>query len=219
MNKQALYSAIMEKVAIQVKKAINEADSNVSDTFMTDDEVMYLIDPELIITDDDVTTYINLEDLAVLPKEIRDEIVFEILQTGELEEYDSDDYNSSIDYYLDVKSDAPMLLRSADYHAITVQAEVEFDITVDHYYPGRAATYYDPPEYPELDLSDEINVYDVKLSDGGNNSLDIDDEDVITTIKDDLDGSKIEQRMLETFEENYEEDEPDYDEDRWRDDY
>ena len=219
MNKQALYSAIMEKVAIQVKKAINEADSNVSETFMTDEEVMGLIDPELIITDDDGTTYINLDDLSVLPKEIIDEMVFEIIQTGELEEYDSDDYNSSIDYYLDVKSDAPILLRSADYHAITVQAEVEFDITVDHYYPGRAATYYDPPEYPELELSDEINVYDVKLSDGGNNSLDIDDEDVITTIQDDLDGSKIEQRMLETFEENYEEDEPDYDEDRWRDDY
>lgn len=210
MNKQALYSAIMEKVAIQVKKAINEADSNVSETFMTDEEVMGLIDPELIITDDDGTTYINLDDLSVLPKEIIDEMVFEIIQTGELEEYDSDDYNSSIDYYLDVKSDAPILLRSADYHAITVQAEVEFDIKVDHYYPGRAATYYDPPEYPELELSDEINVYDVKLSDGGNNSLDIDDEDVITTIQDDLDGSNIEQRMLQAFKENYEEDEPDY---------
>ena len=70
MNKQALYSAIMEKVAIQVKKAINEADSNVSETFMTDEEVMGLIDPELIITDDDGTTYINLDDLSVLPKEI-----------------------------------------------------------------------------------------------------------------------------------------------------
>ena len=54
MNKQALYSAIMEKVAIQVKKAINEADSNGSETFMSDDEVISLIEPELIITDEQV---------------------------------------------------------------------------------------------------------------------------------------------------------------------
>lgn len=218
MNKQALYSAIMEKVAIQVKKAINEADSNVSKTFMTDEEVMGLIDPELIITDDDGTTYINLDDLSVLPKEIIDEMVFEIIQTGEIYEADYDGYSSSIYYELDVTDDSPILLRSADYHEITVEAEVDFEITVDHYYPGRPATYYDPPEYPELELSDEITVYDVKLSDGGNNTLDIDDEDVITTIQDDLDGSELEQKKLETFEENYEEDDED-DEDRWRDDY
>lgn len=211
MNKQALYSAIMEKVAIQVKKAINEADSNVSETFMSDDEVISLIEPELIITDEDGTTYVNLDNLSVLPKEIIDEIVFEILQTGEIEEYDCDGYNSSIDYYVNDNLDAPILLRSANYYGITVQAEVEFDITVEHYYEGRAATHYDPPEYPELKLSDEINVYDVKLSDGGDNFIDIDDEDVITTIHDDLDGSSIEQNMLDTYKENFEPEEPDYD--------
>lgn len=211
MNKQALYSAIMEKVAIQVKKAINEADSNVSETFMSDDEVISLIEPELIITDEDGTTYVNLDNLSVLPKEVIDEIVFEILQTGEIEEYDCDGYNSSIDYYLNDTLDAPILLRSANYYGITVQAEVEFDITAEHYYEGRAATYYDSPEYPELKLSDEINVYDVKLSDGGDNFIDIDDEDVINTIHDDLDGSLIEQNMLEKYQENFEDEEPDYD--------
>lgn len=211
MNKQALYSAIMEKVAIQVKKAINEADSNVSEAFMSDDEVISLIEPELIITDEDETTYVNLDNLSVLPKEIIDEIVFEILQTGEIEEYDCDGYNSSIDYYVNDKLDAPILLRSANYYGITVQAEAEFDITVENYYEGRAATYYDPPEYSELKLSDEINVYDVKLSDGGDNFIDIDDEDVINTIHDDLDGSSIEQNMLDTYQENFEPEEPDYD--------
>ena len=211
MNKQALYSAIMEKVAIQVKKAINEADSNVSETFMSDDEVISLIEPELIITDEDGTTYVNLDNLSVLPKEIIDEIVFEILQTGEIEEYDCDGYNSSIDYYVNDKLDAPILLRSANYYGITVQAEVEFDITAEHYYEGRAATYYDPSDYSELKLSDEINVYEVKLSDGGDNFIDIDDEDVINTIHDDLDGSSIEQNMLDTYQENFEPEEPDYD--------
>ena len=211
MNKQALYSAIMEKVAIQVKKAINEADSNVSETFMSDDEVISLIEPELIITDEDGTTYVNLDNLSVLPKEVIDEIVFEILQTGEIEEYDGDGYNSSIDYYVNDKLDAPILLRSANYYGITVQAEVEFDITVEHYYEGRAATYYEPSDYSELKLSDEINVYDVKLSDGGDNFIDIDDEDVITTIHDDLDGSSIEQNMLDKYQENFEPEEPDYD--------
>ena len=211
MNKQALYSAIMEKVAIQVKKAINEADSNVSETFMSDDEVISLIEPELIITDEDGTTYINLDNLSVLPKEVIDEIVFEILQTGEIEEYDGDGYNSSIDYYVNDKLDAPILLRSANYYGITVQAEVEFDITVEHYYEGRAATYYDPSDYSELKLSDEINVYEVKLCDGGDNFIDIDDEDVINTIHDDLDGSSIEQNMLDKYQENFEPEEPDYD--------
>ena len=211
MNKQALYSAIMEKVAIQVKKAINEADSNVSETFMSDDEVISLIEPELIITDEDGTTYVNLDNLSVLPKEVIDEIVFEILQTGEIEEYDGDGYNSSIDYYVNDKLDAPILLRSANYYGITVQAEVEFDITVEHYYEGRTATHYDPSEYSELKLSDEINVYDVKLSDGGDNFIDIDDEDVINTIHDDLDGSSIEQNMLDKYQENFEPEEPDYD--------
>ena len=211
MNKQALYSAIMEKVAIQVKKAINEADSNVSETFMSDDEVISLIEPELIITDEDGTTYVNLDNLSVLPKEVIDEIVFEILQTGEIEEYDCDGYNSSIDYYVNDKLDAPILLRSANYYGITVQAEVEFDITAEHYYEGRAATYYDPSDYSELKLSDEINVYEVKLSDGGDNFIDIDDEDVINTIHDDLDGSSIEQNMLDTYQENFEPEEPDYD--------
>ena len=211
MNKQALYSAIMEKVAIQVKKAINEADSNVSETFMSDDEVISLIEPELIITDEDGTTYVNLDNLSVLPKEVIDEIVFEILQTGEIEEYDGDGYNSSIDYYVNDKLDTPILLRSANYYGITVQAEVEFDITAEHYYEGRATTYYDPPEYSELKLSDEINVYEVKLSDGGDNFIDIDDEDVINTIHDDLDGSSIEQNMLDKYQENFEPEEPDYD--------
>ena len=211
MNKQALYSAIMEKVAIQVKKAINEADSNVSETFMSDDEVISLIEPELIITDENGTTYVNLDNLSVLPKEVIDEIVFEILQTGEIEEYDGDGYNSSIDYYVNDKLESPILLRSANYYGITVQAEVEFDITAEHYYEGRAATYYDSPEYPELNLSDEINVYDVKLSDGGDNFIDIDDEDVINTIHDDLDGSSIEQNMLDKYQENFEDEEPDYD--------
>ena len=211
MNKQALYSAIMEKVAIQVKKAINEADSNVSETFMSDDEVISLIEPELIITDEDGTTYINLDNLSVLPKEVIDEIVFEILQTGEIEEYDGDGYNSSIDYYVNDNLDAPILLRSANYYGITVQAEVEFDITAEHYYEGRAATYYDPSDYSELKLSDEINVYEVKLSDGGDNFIDIDDEDVINTIHDDLDGSSIEQHMLDKYQENFEPEEPDYD--------
>ena len=211
MNKQALYSAIMEKVAIQVKKAINEADSNVSETFMSDDEVISLIEPELIITDEDGTTYVNLDNLSVLPKEIIDEIVFEILQTGEIEEYDGDGYNSSIDYYVNDNLDAPILLRSANYYGITVQAEVEFDITAEHYYEGRAATYYEPSDYSELKLSDEINVYEVKLSDGGDNFIDIDDEDVINTIHDDLDGSSIEQNMLDTYQENFEPEEPDYD--------
>ena len=211
MNKQALYSAIMEKVAIQVKKAINEADSNVSETFMSDDEVISLIEPELIITDEDGTTYVNLDNLSVLPKEVIDEIVFEILQTGEIEEYDGDGYNSSIDYYVNDNLDAPILLRSANYYGITVQAEVEFDITAEHYYEGRAATYYDPSDYSELKLSDEINVYEVKLSDGGDNFIDIDDEDVINTIHDDLDGSSIEQNMLDTYQENFEPEEPDYD--------
>lgn len=211
MNKQALYSAIMEKVAIQVKKAINEADSNVSETFMSDDEVISLIEPELIITDEDGTTYVNLDNLSVLPKEVIDEIVFEILQTGEIEEYDGDGYNSSIDYYVNDNLDAPILLRSANYYGITVQAEVEFDITSEHYYEGRTANYYDPPEYSELKLSDEINVYDVKLSDGGDNFIDIDDEDVINTIHDDLDGSSIEQNMLDKYQENFEDEEPDYD--------
>ena len=211
MNKQALYSAIMEKVAIQVKKAINEADSNVSETFMSDDEVISLIEPELIITDEDGTTYVNLDNLSVLPKEIIDEIVFEILQTGEIEEYDGDGYNSSIDYYVNDNLDAPILLRSANYYGITVQAEVEFDITAEHYYEGRAATYYEPSDYSELKLSDEINVYEVKLSDGGDNFTDIDDEDVINTIHDDLDGSSIEQNMLDTYQENFEPEEPDYD--------
>lgn len=211
MNKQALYSAIMEKVAIQVKKAINEADSNVSETFMSDDEVISLIEPELIITDEDGTTYVNLDNLSVLPKEVIDEIVFEILQTGEIEEYDCNGYNSSIDYYVNDNLDTPILLRSANYYGITVQAEVEFDITAEHYYEGRAATYYDPPEYPELNLSDEINVYDVKLSDGGDNFIDIDDEDVINTIHDDLDSSSIEQNMLDKYQENFESEEHDYD--------
>lgn len=211
MNKQALYSAIMEKVAIQVKKAINEADSNVSETFMSDDEVISLIEPELIITDEDGTTYVNLDNLSVLPKEVIDEIVFEILQTGEIEEYDCNGYNSSIDYYVNDKLESPILLRSANYYGITVQAEVEFDITSEHHYERRAATYYDPPEYPELNLSDEINVYDVKLSDGGDNFIDIDDEDVINTIHDDLDGSSIEQNMLDKYQENFESEEPDYD--------
>ena len=211
MNKQALYSAIMEKVAIQVKKAINEADSNVSETFMSDDEVISLIEPELIITDEDGTTYINLDNLSVLPKEVIDEIVFEILQTGEIEEYDGDGYNSSIDYYVNDNLDAPILLRSANYYGITVQAEVEFDITAEHYYEGRAATYYDPSDYSELKLSDEINVYEVKLSDGGDNFIDIDDEDVINTIHDDLDDSSIEQNMLDKYQENFEPEEPDYD--------
>ena len=211
MNKQALYSAIMEKVAIQVKKAINEADSNVSETFMSDDEVISLIEPELIITDEDGTTYINLDNLSVLPKEVIDEIVFEILQTGEIEEYDGDGYNSSIDYYVNDKLELPILLRSANYYGITVQAEVEFDMTAEHYYEGRAATYYDPSDYSELKLSDEINVYDVKLSDGGDNFIDIDDEDVINTIHDDLDGSSIEQNMLDNYQENFEPEEPDYD--------
>lgn len=211
MNKQALYSAIMEKVAIQVKKAINEADSNVSETFMSDDEVISLIEPELIITDEDGTTYINLDNLSVLPKEVIDEIVFEILQTGEIEEYDGDGYNSSIDYYVNDNLDTPILLRSANYYGITVQAEVEFDITAEHYYEGRAATYYDPSDYSELKLSDEINVYEVKLSDGGDNFIDIDDEDVINTIHDDLDGSSIEQNMLDKYQENFEPEEPDYD--------
>ena len=211
MNKQALYSAIMEKVAIQVKKAINEADSNVSETFMSDDEVISLIEPELIITDEDGTTYINLDNLSVLPKEVIDEIVFEILQTGEIEEYDGDGYNSSIDYYVNDKLELPILLRSANYYGITVQAEVEFDMTAEHYYEGRAATYYDPSDYSELKLSDEINVYEVKLSDGGDNFIDIDDEDVINTIHDDLDGSSIEQNMLDNYQENFEPEEPDYD--------
>ena len=211
MNKQALYSAIMEKVAIQVKKAINEADSNVSETFMSDDEVISLIEPELIITDEDGTTYVNLDNLSVLAKEVIDEIVFEILQTGEIEEYDGDGYNSSIDYYVNDKLDAPILLRSANYYGITVQAEVEFDITVEHYYEGRAATYYEPSDYSELKLSDEINVYDVKLSDGSDNFIDIDDEDVINTIHDDLDGSSIEQNMLDKYQENFEPEESDYD--------
>ena len=41
--------------------------------------------------------------------------------------------------------------------------------------------------------------------------IDIDDEDVINTIHDNLDGSSIEQNMLDTYQENFEPEEPDYD--------
>ena len=195
MNKKALYNAIMEKVAVQVKKAINESDNNNFKNFMSDDEVMNLIDPKLIITDNGIT-YINLEDLNILPDEIIKEIVLEIIQNGEMEDW-GDGYTTTIGYYIEQNDNAPILLRSAEYYRITVSYDVKFDISTVYYYEG--STPPGGPDPSEIKTSDDIEVYNVKLVDENSTYIVIEDEEIINEITDQLYGSEIEQDRIDEY--------------------
>lgn len=204
MNKKVLYNTIMEKVAVKVREIINESDNGINERFMSDKEVINLLDPSLIEKDDNGVLYVNLDNLSILPQEIINELTKEIIRVCNIDGYKTDEYVSYIAYILeDIDENSPILLRSADYYDITVQAEAEFKIECTHYYPGSDGTYDNPPESDEVETSHEIDVYNIELSDGVNNSVDINKEDVVNSIKKDLEGSKIEYDMIEEFKMNY----------------
>lgn len=204
MNKKVLYNTIMEKVAVKVREIINESYNGINERFMSDKEVINLLDPSLIEKDDNGVLYVNLDNLSILPQEIINELTKEIISLCNIDDYKTDEYVSYIAYILeDIDENSPILLRSADYYDITVQAEAEFKIECTHYYPGSDGTYDNPPESDEVETSHEIDVYNIELSDGVNNSVDINKEDVVNSIKKDLEGSKIEYDMIEEFKMNY----------------
>ena len=218
MNKKVLYNTIMEKVAVKVREIINESDNGINERFMSDEEVIDLLDTSLIEKDDNGVLYVNLDDLSILPQEIINELTKEIISVCNIDGYKTDEYVSYIAYILeDIDENSPILLRSADYYDITVQAEAEFKIECTHYYPGSDGTYDNPPESDEVETSHEIDVYNIELSDCGNNSVDINKEDVVNSIKKDLEGSKIEYDMIEEFKMNYTPDDYFDDYDRYRD--
>lgn len=203
MNKKAVYKSLMEKIAYQVKKAIYEADSTQFNDFMPDDEIISLVDPSLVITGNDGQTYIDLNILSELPSEIINELIYEIIKTGEIEENNTDGYLSQIDYYLDVNDDSPILLRSADYYAITIYADVDYNFNVDSYYRG--STPSGGPDPDNMEISKDIQLLDVKLGDCSNNEVSIENEKVLEIIIDEIDGSEIEQNMMDKYIGNFDE--------------
>ena len=63
MNKKVLYNTIMEKVAVKVREIINESDNGINERFMSDKEVINLLDPSLIEKEDNGVLYVNLDNL------------------------------------------------------------------------------------------------------------------------------------------------------------
>ncbi len=168
MNKKALYEAIMKDISKIVKKKINE---NIEENTINIPSQYYDEDGD-----------IDLSDISVLPENIINALIKDLLTNGEVQEdlTDGDCIMCSIIPYIDSKNkNATILTRSLeDYNiSLSFNATVDFENIYHPEYPS--GDYYVPndPAYVECNIRD-IEISDLMLTDGGY-EITITDPDII----------------------------------------
>lgn len=178
---------------------------------MTDIEIIKSLDKRFIIKADDNTPIIDLSDLSILPSNIINQLCFELINKGSLEEYDYDVTDGYSDCGYSSDSNDNILLKSAKVYDIVLSFTAIFNLSAGSYTPYYPATYYTPEEPAEIEVIDEISIEDLKLDDGGDNELEINDDKIVKLLTYNLDGSFIEERHTDKFRENYFDQDDDYD--------
>ena len=187
MNKKALYEAIMKDISKIVKKKINE---NMEENTINIPSQYYDEDGD-----------IDLSDLSVLPENIINALVKDLLTNGDFQEDDRDDdcFMCSILPYINSKNEnATILTRSLEDYGmcLSFNAEVDYE-NIDHAaYPSNDR---DDPAYRECDIKDVV-ISGLMLTDGDQEIM-INDPDIIEKVKDEtlasnvIDNFRIEQEQ------------------------
>lgn len=180
MNKKALYEAIMKDISKIVKKKINE---NIEENTINIPSQYYDEDGD-----------IDLSDLSVLPQNIINALVKDLLTNGDFQEDDRDDdcLMCSILPYIDSKNEnATILTRSLEDYDMCLSFNVEVDYeNIDHSaYPSNDRDVPDDPAYRECIVNDVI-ISGLMLTDGDQEIM-INDPDIIEKVKDETLSSKV----------------------------
>lgn len=169
MNKKALYEAIMKDISKIVKKKINE---NMEENTINIPSQYYDEDGD-----------IDLSDLSILPKNIINALVKDLLTNGNFQEDDRDGncLMCSILPYIDSKNEnASILTRSLENYGVylSFNAEVDYE-NIDHAaYPSNDR---DDPAYRECNIKDVV-ISGLMLTDGDQEIM-INDPYIIKKVK------------------------------------
>ena len=180
MNKKALYEAIMKDISKIVKKKINE---NIEENTINIPSQYYDEDGD-----------IDLSDLSVLPQNIINALVKDLLTNGDFQEDDRDDdcLMCSILPYIDSKNEnATILTRSLEDYDMCLSFNVEVDYeNIDHAeYRSNDRDVPDDPAYRECIVKD-VTISGLMLTDGDQEIM-INDPDIIEKVKDETLSSKV----------------------------
>lgn len=180
MNKKALYEAIMKDISKIVKKKINE---NIEENTINISSQYYDEDGD-----------IDLSDLSVLPQNIINALVKDLLTNGFFQEDDRDDdcFMCSILPYIDSKNEnASILTRSLEDYGIGLSFNVGVDYENIDYaaYPSNDRDVPDDPAYRECNIKDVV-IYGLMLTDGDQEIM-INDPDIIEKVKNETLSSNV----------------------------
>ena len=180
MNKKALYEAIMKDISKIVKKKINE---NMEENTINIPSQYYDEDGD-----------IDLSDLSVLPENIINALVKDLLTNGDFQEDDRDDdcLMCSILPYIDSKNEnASILTRSLEDYGIGLSFNVEVDYKNIDYaaYLSNDRDVPDDPAYRECNIKDVV-ISELMLTDGDQEIM-INDPDIIKKVKNETLSSNV----------------------------
>ena len=180
MNKRALYEAIMKDISKIVKKKINE---NMEENTINIPSQYYDEDGD-----------IDLSDLSILPKNIINALVNDLLINGDFQEDDRDNdcLMCSILPYIDSKNEnASILTRSLEDYGICLSFNVTIDYeNINHAaYPSNDIDVPNDSAYRECDIKDVV-ISGLMLTDGDQEIM-INDPYIIEKVKDETLSSNV----------------------------
>ena len=180
MNKKALYEAIMKDISKIVKKKINE---NMEENTINIPSQYYDEDGD-----------IDLSDLSVLPENIINALVKDLLTNGDFQEDDRDGdcLMCSILPYIDSKNEnASILTRSLEDYGICLSFNVEVDYeNIDHAeYRSNNGDVPNDSAYRECDINNVI-ISGLMLTDGDQEIM-INDPKIIEKVKNETLSSNV----------------------------
>ena len=190
MNKRSLYEAIMKDISKIVKKKINE---NMEENTINIPSQYYDEDGD-----------IDLSDLSILPKNIINALVNDLLINGDFQEDDRDNdcLMCSILPYIDSKNEnASILTRSLEDYGICLS----FNVTIDYENIDHAEYRSNNGDVPNDSAYRECNINNVIISGlmltDGDQEIMINDPKIIEKVKDEtlssnvIDNFRIEQEQ------------------------
>ena len=180
MNKKALYEAIMKDISKIVKKKINE---NMEENTINIPSQYYDEDGD-----------IDLSDLSILPKNIINALVKDLLTNGNFQEDDRDGdcLMCSILPYIDSKNEnATILTRSLEDYGICLSFNVTIDYeNIDHAeYRSNNEDVPNDSAYRECDINNVI-ISGLMLTDGDQEIM-INDPKIIEKVKNETLSSNV----------------------------
>lgn len=183
MKKQnkALYESLVNGIAFAIKKSLNEGIESINN-----------IPSEYYDENGDI----DLSDMEVLPQELINALIMDLLtNNGYIEKDDQDDdcLMCSIMPDVDPKNKtATVLTRSMEDYGVSLTFNADIDCRVN-FTPGMRSNDYDQPDDPdEVECKiDSITISGLMLTDGGDQEIMINDADIIEKVKEFTENSYV----------------------------